>query len=245
MKITNDVTMLEISSNIMGAPSMIYPTLITDNDAVILVDTGFPGQLALIRESIEQAGTPFDKLNMLIITHHDIDHVGNIAAIQNELPGGIQVLAYADEKAYIQGDKRPLKLAKLEDNLADLPDQTKALYEKLKSAFQNAKANVDRTLTDCEELPYAGGIVVIFTPGHTLGHICLYLRQSKTLIAGDALRVDAGKLELAPPSNNFDTEMCKHSLKKLAKYDIEKVICYHGGFYDGDANQRIATLANQ
>jgi hypothetical protein len=34
------------------------------------------------------------------------------------------------------------------------------------------------------------------------------------------------------------------SLKKLTQYDIEAVICYHGGLYREDVNRRIAELAN-
>jgi len=34
------------------------------------------------------------------------------------------------------------------------------------------------------------------------------------------------------------------SIKKLIDYDIETVICYHGGIYKGDVNKRIAELAD-
>jgi len=46
MRIAAGVEMLEISANTMGTPSIINPTLIYDNKIVILVDVGFPGQLA-------------------------------------------------------------------------------------------------------------------------------------------------------------------------------------------------------
>jgi glyoxylase-like metal-dependent hydrolase (beta-lactamase superfamily II) len=34
------------------------------------------------------------------------------------------------------------------------------------------------------------------------------------------------------------------SLKKLARYDIETVVCYHGGVYGDNPNKRLAELAN-
>ena len=34
------------------------------------------------------------------------------------------------------------------------------------------------------------------------------------------------------------------SLKKLTQYDIETVVCYHGGVYRDTANERLAELAN-
>ena len=236
--------MLEISANIMGTQSVINPTLIWDNEAVILIDTGYPGQLPQIREAIEKAGVSFDKLNMVILTHQDIDHVGSLSSILKELPDSVEVLAHKEEKAYIQGDKIPVKVAQLEANLNSLPEEMKAIYVKMKTFYEKNKSNVDRTITDGEELPYCGGITVIYTPGHTPGHICLYLKQCKTLIAGDALQVDGGILIKAPQSTNLDIDSSIKSLQKLMKYDIETVICYHGGLYKDNVNKRIEELAN-
>jgi len=90
----------------------------------------------------------------------------------------------------------------------------------------------------------SGGITVIYTPGHTPGHISLHLKQSKTLITGDALFVDGGLLVPAPRYINFDKDLAMKSLEKFTRYDIEAVICYHGGVYTSNANQRIAGLIN-
>ena len=245
MKIANGIYMLEISANIMGTQSVINPTLIWDNEAVILIDTGYPGQLPQIREAIEKVGVSFGKLNMVILTHQDIDHVGSLSSILKELPDSVEVLAHKEEKSYIQGDKIPVKVAQLEAHLNSLPKEMKAIYVKMKVFYDNNKSNVDRTINDGEELPYCGGITVIYTPGHTPGHICLYLKQCKTLIAGDALQVDGGILIKAPQSTNLDINLSMESLKKLMKYDVETVICYHGGLYKDNANKRIEELANE
>lgn len=245
MKVASGVEMLEITSNVMGNLSVINPTLIWDNDIVILVDAGYPGQLPKIREAIEKAGIAFNKLNMVILTHHDIDHIGGLSSILKELPNSVKVLSHEEEKPYIDGERPPIKLAELEAKLNLLPENMKVIYGKLKDAFQNCKVNVDKTLIDGEELPYCGGIKVIFTPGHTLGHICLYLEHSKTLIAGDLLCVEAGDLTKVASSINFDTDLSTKSLKKLTEYDIETVICYHGGLYNENTNQRIAELSRE
>lgn len=244
MKIANGVEMLEMSANIMGKPTTINPTLILDNNAIILVDAGYPGQLPQIREAIEKTGVEFNKLNMVLLTHHDIDHIGSLSSIVKELPNSVKLLAHEEEKAYIEGDKTPIKLAQLEVNINSLSEEMKIVYEKLKVGFQNCKVNIDKTLTDGEELPYAGGIKVIYTPGHTIGHICLYLKQSKTLIAGDLLCVEGGVLVKAPSFTNFDISLTMESLKKLMEYDIETVICYHGGIYKNKVIERIKELVN-
>jgi glyoxylase-like metal-dependent hydrolase (beta-lactamase superfamily II) len=49
-----------------------------------------------------------------------------------------------------------------------LPEEARLLFE------NPPKAKVDETLADNQELSYCGGIQVIFTPGHSPGHISLY-----------------------------------------------------------------------
>jgi glyoxylase-like metal-dependent hydrolase (beta-lactamase superfamily II) len=245
MKISNGVEMLEVSTNIFGSENIIYPTLIWNDEEVILVDAGYPEQLIKIREAFEKAGVAFDKLSRVIVTHHDIDHIGSISSILKERQGGVKVLAHEDERPYIEGELLPLKVAGLEANYNLLPENMRVIYEKLKSAFQNCKFNVDELLKDGDELPFCGGIKVIFTPGHTVGHICLYLKQNKVLIAGDLLCVKDNKLVRMDSSINFDPDLSIKSIKKLIEYDIETVICYHGGIYNQNANQRIAELLKE
>ncbi|ACV62989.1 beta-lactamase domain protein [Desulfofarcimen acetoxidans DSM 771] len=241
MKVDKGIEMLEISANVMGKPGIIYPTLIWSNDEVVLIDAGFPDQIALFRDAFKKAGVPFNKLKIIILTHQDIDHIGSLLSIQTELPN-VKVLAHEEEKAYIQGDKSPIKVAQLEARLNSLSPEGKAIYEKLKAGFQNCKAKIDKTLMGQEELPYCGGITVIYTPGHTPGHICLYHKQSKTLISGDLLSIEEGRLIKTPSFVDFDNDLAKNSLKKLIQYDIEKVICYHGGLFKDKTNTRIAEL---
>jgi glyoxylase-like metal-dependent hydrolase (beta-lactamase superfamily II) len=242
VKVSEGIEMLELTVDLGGNTNTICPALIWDEETMILVDAGLPGQLPILREAIEKAGVPFDRLRMVIITHQDIDHVGGLAAIQKELPD-VVTYAHEEEKPYIVGEKQPLKLASLEARIDTLPENMKQIYQSMKAAYQNNMARVDVTLADGEELSNCGGIKIIHTPGHTTGHICLYLKQSKTLIAGDLLSVKDGALMRADPFTNYDTDMAVKSLGKLAEYDIENVICYHGGFYTGNANERIAELA--
>jgi glyoxylase-like metal-dependent hydrolase (beta-lactamase superfamily II) len=73
------------------------------------------------------------------------------------------------------------------DRIDALPEEERL---KVLDMFENASVEVDMVLTDGEELTYCEGIIVIHTPGHTPGQICLYHKESKTLIVGDALNVD-------------------------------------------------------
>jgi glyoxylase-like metal-dependent hydrolase (beta-lactamase superfamily II) len=247
MKAAEGVEMLEISATVMGKPDTIHPTLIWDRDTVILVDTGYPGQLPKIREAMEKAGVSFDKLSKVIISHQDLDHIGSLPVIVSESSQKVEVLANEAEKPYIQGEKRLLKIKPeaIIQAMASLPPEVPEEWRTaFKAVLENPpKSNVDKTVADGEELPYCGGITVIGTPGHTPGHISLYHKQSRTLIAGDAMIVADGRLLGPDPQYTLDMNSAMKSLKKLTHYDIETVICYHGGFYKGNANRRIGELA--
>lgn len=240
--------MLQITAVLMGKSDTICPTLIWDEDAVILVDTGYPGQLPLLRNAMEQAGVHFDRLSVVLLTHQDIDHIGSLPAVLAESSRKIEVLASEQERPYIQGERRLLKITPeaIEQAVAALPPQVPAEWRSsFRAVLENPpKAPVNRTLADGDVLNYGGGITVIHTPGHTPGHISLYHHRTKTLIAGDAMIVADGLLLPSAPQQTHDMNAALASLRKLARYDIETVICYHGGRYSDKANERIAELSN-
>jgi glyoxylase-like metal-dependent hydrolase (beta-lactamase superfamily II) len=237
MRIAEGVEALEVRATVMGLQATIYPTIFWDEESVILADTGFPGLGQQIEEAIEKAGVPFARLNKVILTHQDIDHIGSLPKILADSPQRIEVLAHEIEKPYIQGEKPLIKaeFAKRSKIFESLPE---AQREKMQAVFTNPpKAQVDRTIKDGEELPYCGGLIVIFTPGHTPGHISLYHKPSKTLVAGDALTADGRKLSGPNPVTTYDMNEANKSVKKLAQYDIQTVICYHGGVFKANARQ--------
>ena len=247
MKIGDGVEMLEIQANLMTGPGFVNPTLIWDNEDAVLVDAGFPRQVQQFREAFTIAGVPFARLSRIIITHSDTDHIGGLASLLLESPRHISILAHENEKPYIEADLPPIRLKAMENQVKTLPEerrqQMQDLCESLKANYTKLKANVDATLEDGEELPFCGGITVIFTPGHTPGHISLYHKPSKTLIAGDALNVEGGILVHAPGFTCLDLAEYNKSLKKLTAFDVTAVICYHGGLFNDNANKRIAELA--
>lgn len=249
MKVADGVETLELTAiNFMGTQTVIHPTLFTDNTSAVLVDTGFPGLLPEIRGGMERSGIPFGTLASIIITHHDLDHIGSLAGIRRELPKSLEILAHEAEKPYIQGELTPIKqtperMAQREAHLNSLPEEKRTALKALLAV--PTKTAVDRTIADGEQLPYSGGITVIHTPGHTPGHICLYHNKSKTLVSGDALNLADGVLTGPNPVHTYDLALALRSLVKLADYDIKNVICYHGGVYQGDdIHQRIAELAD-
>ncbi len=203
--------------------SLIYPTLIWDDRDAILVDTGTPGQLQAIREGMERLGVPFERLNKILITHQDLDHIGSLPELLAAAQRPIEVIAHEETKPYVEGAKRLLKSS---------PDAVQPV------------GRVDTAVKEGDVLPYCGGIAVIYTPGHTPDHTSYYLSQRKTLIAGDASASADGRLLGPNPPYTMDMNAASRSLSKFLSYDIETVICYHGGVCREGVRERLAELAN-
>ncbi|HEX2966259.1 MAG TPA: MBL fold metallo-hydrolase [Syntrophorhabdaceae bacterium] len=234
---------LELPTIIMGNQTSIYPTLIWDSDTTILVDAGFTGQSSAIKQAIMKTGKSFEKLDKIIVTHHDRDHIGSLRSLLHDLPSA-SVLSHEAEKPYIEGNLLPCKVTMADAPDSQFPPPVKAAFQAQKLDYLDYAVPVDETLYDGQELPYCGGIKVVHTPGHTPGHICLYLTHNKTLIAGDALCIEGGKLNVIPHFTSFDPYLAIKSLEKLSQYVIETVFCYHGGVWRGNADQFTKELSD-
>lgn len=246
MKIADGIEMIESSMIVMGREDTVHPTIIFDNEDVILADTGFGGEDGdlKIAKQMEETGLSFASLNKVILTHQDLDHIGGLPRILKNAKQRVEVICHGEEKPYIEGEKKLIKLTGgVMKQLDAMPEEFKKI---MISVFENPpKAKVDKIINDGEKLPYCGGIIVIHTPGHTPGHICLYHMPSKTLIAGDALKLEEGKLSGPAKELCDDYKAAVKSLEKLTRYDIKQVICYHGGLLTGDVNERIEELISE
>ncbi|MZQ83008.1 MBL fold metallo-hydrolase [Paenibacillus sp. 5J-6] len=240
MRIAEGIEMLELKWGSMT----FCPTVFFDKEQWLLVDTGMPGSAPAILELVKRAGIGQQHLSTILLTHNDIDHIGGLPTFIAKYPR-LVVYTHEKDKAIINGNQPMVKvpLERLAGLLGALPEQARSEFE---STFIKPKSeNVKRTLADGETLPFAGGITVIHTPGHTPGHVCLYHVPSKTLIAGDAMVIENGELRGPIEALTPDMRTAIQSLKKFKKYDIETVICYHGGQLRGNVNRRIAALTDR
>ncbi|PLT35670.1 MBL fold metallo-hydrolase [Bacillus sp. V5-8f] len=240
MKIENGVEMLELKIEANGIRTVFNPTLVWDEESAILIDAGMPGQLEDIRSAMDQAGVSIERLTAVVITHQDLDHIGSVTELLKALDKTIPVYAHDLDKPYIEGEiplmkTDPQRMSK--EAWEALPEPAKALYT------NPPRVQVDKILNDGEELPYFGGIEIIHTPGHTPGHISLYIKKTKTLVAGDAMVSSNGKLFGPAERHTPDMETAKDSLKKFLAYDIKKVICYHGGLVDEQVKEQLDQVA--
>ncbi|WP_134700813.1 MBL fold metallo-hydrolase [Ammoniphilus sp. YIM 78166] len=232
MKISNGVAMLELKIQ----QFVLNPTLVWDDEMAVLIDTGMPGQLDRIRTAMAEAEVAFDKLKAVILTHQDVDHIGSLPEILDHATHEIEVYEHKHDKPYIEGELHLIKTDPSRMNKEEwtsVPEQLKPLYEK------PPISKVHQTLEDGQVLPYCGGIQVIFTPGHTPGHISLYLKQSKALVAGDALVCVEGKLRGPIQQTTLDMNEALQSVHRLQDFDIQSIICYHGGLCHSNIREQL------
>lgn len=242
MRIANGVEMLELEAEGFGGRSVLNPTLVWDDGMAVLIDTGMPDQLADIKSAMHDTGVPFEKIKAVILTHQDFDHIGCIEEVIRNSDGQIKVYAHELDKPYVEGvlpqiKTTPAAMAKV---LESLPEEQRQAALAL---FGNPpKAKVDVTLADGEELPICGGIKVIHTPGHTEGHISLYLMESKTLVAADAMICVNGNLHGPVQQTTLDMDAAVKSLEKFLDLEIDNVICYHGGVCTDNPKAQIRSI---
>lgn len=247
MKIAEGLEMLDLPAELADGSARIYPSVFYDDKHVLLVDAGLPDAVPFFREAFSKAGIDFERIGRIAITHSDMDHIGSLSEIISLSSHPIEVLAHAEEKPYIQTERPPIRMEQMKGRLEGLPEERRSkmqgVYDNIRNNYRRLRAEVTHEVEDGEALDICGGITVIYTPGHTPGHICLYHPASKTLVAGDCLNIKDGQLIPSPAFLTLDADALRASLIKLSRLDIQNVVCYHGGLYKDDANARIAELA--
>ena len=235
MRVANGVYVLPIPRSPQEPESFLNLTLIVDEqNGNMLVDAGLPDQAEAIGVALLEGGIGVRDLKRIIFTHQDLDHVGSGAALVRQ--SGARVLAHPADAPHIDGS---LRLLKPSAEMLEQRPQMREILERLEPV------GVDEHLEDGARLEIAGGIRVIFTPGHTPGHLSLYLERSKVLIAGDALRAERGYLEGPNPSMTLEMGTALQSLRRLAGLEIDTIVCYHGGVVSEDANGQLRRVIQE
>jgi len=231
---------LEIQSS--GQKQFITPVVIQDEQDIILVDCGYPDSVTLIEEALYRHSLSIGQLTKLIVTHHDLDHIGSLAALKRANPQ-LSIIALDFEVPYLEGSKKSLRLQQAESTLDQLPEAAKAQAQQFIAYLQTIEpAHVDLSVKPAEKLPWCGGIEIVHTPGHMPGHISLYLPASRTMIAGDAVVIQEDKLAIANPQFTLDMTEAVRSVERLLSYEIDRLICYHGGVFQGQVKHALEQL---
>jgi hydroxyacylglutathione hydrolase len=177
-------------------------------NGIILVDAGMDG-LAVISE-LEKHIQP-EHLETIILTHCHFDHSGG-AGVVAEVTGA-RIAIHEDDAALLNN-----------------------------SHASAAQLFGEKAPSISPDILLRGGeifdeLLVIHTPGHTPGSICLYNADSKTLFSGDTVFPDGsfGRTDLYGGSASRLIE----SIKKLTLLDVSVMYPGHGDIVKNNASEQI------
>jgi glyoxylase-like metal-dependent hydrolase (beta-lactamase superfamily II) len=218
-------------------------TLVTDDDGVLLIDAGFPGQRDDVLASVRQLSFAPDDIKAVLLTHAHVDHFG--AAIWLAKTHGTPVFCHADEVGHARREyleqASPAGVARQ----VWQPRWLKWAFDiSRKGAFDHSGIASAQAFTTDVASTLPGNPTAIPTPGHTGGH-CSYLVDG-VLVSGDALvtgHPTSGRRgpQLLHPVFNHDEQACIRSLGALALLDTEVLLPGHGDVWHGP----IRELADQ
>lgn len=225
----DNIITLDIQFQFGDITDTIHPVILWDDAQMVLIDCGYTGFLPAIEQAMAEQGLRCEDLTHVVITHHDHDHMGALAALKQKYPR-IQVVAGREEAPYISGRTKSLRLAQAEAMQQELPEEQKDFGLAFCNILKNvAPVEVDLEVSDGDVFDWCGGCTIIGTPGHTPGHISVFVHQPKVLITGDAAALEDGKLVVANPQYALDLKEAQASLDKIQAYGAREIICYHGG----------------
>ena len=174
-------------------------------EETFLIDTGRPGQGNGILNDLETIGIKPNKIQHILITHHDVDHVGSLAFMQSETKA--KTWASAGDIPYIYQDIKRPGIKRLISFImrVEKPDKI--------NTYPDGKLGIDE-------------VEVISTPGHTPGHVCLLYKD--ILFAGDLFKTSRGEITPMNSIMNWDDEVLRSSLELIQGYEFSWVCPAHG-----------------
>ena len=223
-------------------PTIVNVYMVDCHGAWALIDTGMntADSVATLEDACRQVGIRLEDINVVIGTHHHVDHFGTSATIKRR--SGATTLLHRLEQERVN---RMLTLGPPSQN----PDamaffQThgfpvdKYPIEGMRPIWMgtdqyNPVPTPDRYLNDGDVVMIGDReLEIIWTPGHAPGHCVIYLRKEKVLIVGDHLmpkitpHVGVYPSGPANPLGDFI-----NSQLKVQRFDVEHVLPAHGAVY--------------
>lgn len=195
MKFTEDVYALESTRG-------NFAYLILGRETV-LVDTGMPWQGKKLLAELLSLGVHLPDIHNILLTHHDIDHIGNAALLQKET--GATLWASREDIPYINGEVKRPGMKRLFASLG---------HQKLEGVQPYPE---DGTIARIKVIP---------APGHTPGHVCLLYKD--VLFVGDLLNNRGGGFSLMAPYMNWDNALALESARKVESLSFKWVCPAHG-----------------
>jgi glyoxylase-like metal-dependent hydrolase (beta-lactamase superfamily II) len=223
--------MQQITSNIYQISLAAVNTFLIDGNGLTLIDTGSKNSADKIFKAIEKGGKNPADIKRVILTHCHSDHAGSVAEIKKRL--SIPVWAHQEDAILVE------KGVAVRSPMHITPGLVHWLIYNIfikRAASTIETVKVDEYLKDNDCLPIAGGVQVIHTPGHSAGHIALFVKNESVLIAGD-LCANMGGLQVS--TVNEDRALGIKSILKAASFDFNTAVFGHGARLTTSANIKL------
>lgn len=240
-----NVELLRIEKTIDGEQVVLFPVLLrhSGRNWNYLIDCGYEETSEELEHELKVLGVEPEDLTGVIITHDDHDHLGGLRFLKQRNKN-LKVICGEHEEDSVSGKIKSERLVQAENSLNTIPEEYKEwalnFIEKLKKVQRFA---VDEVF--CDNAIFEDELIAVHTPGHTKGHISLFLPKEKTVIAGDALVIENGEFNIANPAFTLDMQQALKSVEKIKNLNPCKIICYHGGIMDKNVNEKLKTLLNK
>jgi glyoxylase-like metal-dependent hydrolase (beta-lactamase superfamily II) len=222
--------------------------IVEDGDRLTVVDAGTPAGWKLLAAAVKELGRSLSDIEALVLTHAHYDHVGFAERARREL--GIPVWLHEDDvslskhPALFRTERLPVVYLK------DRGLRKVGLDFLRRGAFFARPVKEVRTYAGEGPVDVPGRPHVVFTPGHTKGHVALHFPERDLVIAGDAIvtydpYTGATGPRLVAKGATNDTEQALRSLDRIAALDAGTVAVGHGDPFEGGAAEaaRLARAA--
>jgi len=167
-----------------------------------------------VMAALASIGSGPSDVTRLMFTHAHPDHAGGAAYVAQQT--GKELGIHEDDADFAREGVSP-------------PRDQSFLLGRLLSRGKNGfpPVSVGETFTDGQVIPFAGGIQLVHTPGHSPGHVSLLHQDSGVLITGDAIFNVRG---LRWPITSFCTDfrMTKQTAVRLAELEYTTAAFTHG-----------------
>ena len=186
----------------------------------MLVDTGFPtGRIKLDRE-LEKAGCRPGNLRLVLLTHGDVDHVGNCAYLREKY--GAPVVIHAKDAEMVKSGNTGSGRKARPDSVSLIFRILMLFTRRMAEKHPVEKFTPDLEIDESFDLTaYGLDAKVLHIPGHSKGSIGV-LTGSGDLFCGDMF--------YNMPGFGLVDDLLDHesSMKKLTRFRIETVYPGHG-----------------
>ena len=160
-----------------------------ESGGYLLFDTGsgWEDSVKAFEEALGSLEVEKSEIELVLLSHHHIDHSGGSGWIKRE--SGARILIHHLEAELIKSYRELIRRGEVLGTLSDaLGADIKTLESILRTASGMDKVRFDETLEGGESYKLESGVLrVIETPGHSPGHISLFLEEGKILFSGDVV----------------------------------------------------------